>query len=157
MHTLVTDLHPDYSPSESPYNSTRIDTARLPMYAVFDVDETINGIAYRGSAHVTMFTSHGGEKQGYIQNFYPSLGSRHLTDNARAKLSKLLVAELRDRYAAITLHDYLVMCRAELTRKWDYLVAQAIEDRDRALTTFDTRFPDVATRDTPNDVASRTA
>ena len=157
MHTLVTDLHPDFSPSESPYSSTRIDTARLPMYAVFDVDETINGIAYRGSAHVLMVTSRSGEKQGYLQSFYPALGSRHLTDNARAKLSKLLVAELRDRYAAITPHDYLVMCRAELTREWDYTVAQAIEDRDRALATFDTRFPDVATRDTPNAVASLTA
>ena len=157
MITLVTDLHPDYYPSESPYDTSRIDTKQLTMFAVFDVDETINGTPYRGSAHVLMVTSRSGEKQGYLQNFYPALGSRHLTDNARAKLSKLLVAKLADRYAAITLHDYLAMCREELTRKWDYTVAQAIEDRDRALTTFDTRFPDVATRDTPNDVASPTA
>lgn len=157
MITLATDLHPDYYPGKSPYNSDKIDTSRLPMYAVFDVDETINGIPYKGSAHVTMFTSHGGEKQGYLQNFYPALGSRHLTDNARGKLAEILVAELRDRYAAITPHDYLVMCRAELTRKWDYYVDRAVEDRDLALTNFDTRFPDVATRDTPNDVASPTA
>lgn len=157
MITLATDLHPDFHPSESPYNSTRIDTARLPMYAVFDVDETINGIAYRGRAHVLMVTSRSGEKTGYLQNFYPALGSRHLTDNARGKLAEILVAELRDRYAAITPHDYLVMCRAELTRKWDYYVDRAVEDRGLALTTFDTRFPDVATRDTPNDVASPTA
>ena len=157
MHTLVTDLHPDYYPSESPYNSTRIDTNQLTMFAIFDVDETINGIAYRGSAHVTMFTSHGGEKQGYLENFFPALGTRDLTGNARGKLAEILVAELRGKYAAITLRDYLAMCRAELTRKWDYTVAQAIEDRDQALTNFDTRFPDVATHDTPNDVASPTA
>lgn len=43
MHTLVTDLHPDYYPSESPYSSTRVDTDRLPMLAYFDIDETISG------------------------------------------------------------------------------------------------------------------
>lgn len=157
MITLATDLYPDYYPSKSPYDATLLDTARLPMYAVFDVDETINGIPYKGSAHVLMVTSHSGEKQGYLQKFYPKPGNRDLTPNASVKLSKLLVAELRDRYAAITLHDYLAMCRAEITRKWDHTVAQAIEYRDRALATFDTRFPDVATRDTPNDVASPTA
>lgn len=157
MHTLVTDLHPDFYPSESPYNSTRIDTARLPMFAIFDIDETINDIPYKGSAHVVMYIARDGEVRGYLQNFYPKPGNRDLTPNASFKLSKLLVAELRDRYAAITLHDYLAMCRAKLTRKWDYTVAQAIEYRDRALTAFDTRFPDVATRDTPNGVASRTA
>ena len=157
MIALATDLHPDFYPTESPYSSTLIDTARLPMFAIFDVDETINGIAYRGSAHVLMVTSRSGEKQGYLQKFYPKPGNRDLTPKASFKLSKLLVAELRDRYAAITLRDYLAMCRAEITRKWDYTVAQAIEYRDRALATFDTRFPYVATRDTPNDVASPTA
>lgn len=156
MHTLVTDLHPDFYPSDSPYNS-EIDTTRLPMLAVFDIDETINGIAYEGRARVVMYTAPTGEPRGYIESFFPKLGHRDLTPNASIKLSKLLVAELRDRYAAITLRDYLAMCRAELSRKWDYRVTQAIADRDQALTTFDTRFPDVATRDTPNDVASPTA
>ena len=157
MHTLVTDLYPNYYPPTSPYGATRLDADRRPMFAVFDIDETINGIDYRGSAHVEMSTAPAGAVRGYIQNFFPALGTRDLTPNATRKLTDVLVAELRDRYAAITRHDYLALCRAELVRKWDYRVTQAIADRDQALTIFDTRFPDVATRDTPNGDASRTA
>ena len=142
MHTLVTDLYPDYYPTNSPHDATRLDADRRPMFAIFEITETINGIDYQGSAHVKMTTSHNGETWGYIHSYFPALGTRDLTPNATRKLTDVLVAELRDRYAAITLHDYLVMCRAELSRKWDYLVERAVEDRDLALATFDSRFPD---------------